>query len=226
MTNCPDLPGETWLPIPDWPDYEVSSYGRVVSYKRKRPRILKPNRERYPQVHLSHFGEHWTVRVHQLVALAFLGSCPDGCEVCHCDGDPTNNHISNLRYDSHVQNMRDARYAGTFGKLTDEEVFSIRRLCAQDQPDETVASRYDISPGTVASIRLGHLHSTLRGPITKRPLGRAVLSDKDVRHIRATYALGGITMQALADQYNVDISTISRTINGELHKDISEQEAA
>lgn len=39
--------------------------------------------------------------------LAFVGAEPDGMEVCHNDGDPMNNVLSNLRYDTHSSNMLD-----------------------------------------------------------------------------------------------------------------------
>lgn len=46
-------------------------------------------------------------KVHRLVARAFLGPCPPGQEVCHWDGDPANNRIDNLRYDTRASNSTD-----------------------------------------------------------------------------------------------------------------------
>jgi hypothetical protein len=49
-----------------------------------------------------------------------------------------------------------------------------------------------------------------------RPRGeaskRAILTEDQVRKIRAEYALGGVTQQSLADQYGVSQLTISRII--------------
>ena len=47
------------------------------------------------------------VLVHRLVLEAFVGPCPDGMECCHNDGDATNNHLSNLRWDTPSNNAYD-----------------------------------------------------------------------------------------------------------------------
>jgi hypothetical protein len=50
--------------------------------------------------------------VHRLVASAFLRK-PDGkVEVSHMDGNKRNNHISNLCWESHVNNLRRAVLSG------------------------------------------------------------------------------------------------------------------
>jgi hypothetical protein len=53
------------------------------------------------------------VRVHHLVLCAFVGPCPKGQEGCHNDGDPTNNRVTNLRWDSHIGNLADMDKHGT-----------------------------------------------------------------------------------------------------------------
>lgn len=108
-----------WRPIPDFPDYEVSNTGLVRSYKRKKPRILKPGTHStgYYQVGLRRNGEKTHVfKIGYLVLLAFRGPCPEGCEMCHNDGDPTNDHLDNLRWDTHAANMQDASHHGVVGR--------------------------------------------------------------------------------------------------------------
>jgi hypothetical protein len=51
--------------------------------------------------------------VHQLVMEAFVGPRPEGMEVCHFDGDPANNHLANLRYDTRRANNLDRVRHGT-----------------------------------------------------------------------------------------------------------------
>lgn len=122
-----DLPGERWLPIPDWEDlYEASSCGRArsvdrtIHYKDGRERfypgaILKGGTHRagYPAVVLSRNRKVKGFLVHQLIAAAFLGPRPEGQEVRHWDGNPQNNNISNLLYGTPIENAQDKFRHGT-----------------------------------------------------------------------------------------------------------------
>lgn len=108
---------ERWRPVVGFEDrYEVSSLGRVRSLARidslgrQVPRrILKAplTPYDYPRVTLHLNGARSKARVHVLVAEAFLGPRPSGMEVCHVDGDPANNAVTNLRWDTHRSNQRD-----------------------------------------------------------------------------------------------------------------------
>lgn len=103
--------------------YEVSSLGRVRSLDRMVPsahgseriargRVLKPGqvRGRHQYVNLGKGNSQY---VHALVASAFLGAKPVGLEICHNDGDATNNSVENLRYDTHQGNYMDMFVHGT-----------------------------------------------------------------------------------------------------------------
>lgn len=117
---------EKWKPIPGWESsYEVSNHGRVRSLDRTvirsngaplplRGRVLRPAtlKHGYQQVALSE-GTGASVEVHVLVAAAFIGPRPEGLEVCHNDGNPRNNHIDNLRYDTKSSNSHDTVRHGT-----------------------------------------------------------------------------------------------------------------
>ena len=48
---------------------------------------------------------------HTLVAMVFIGACPDGMEVNHKDLDKRNNHWRNLEWVTHGYNIRHARKA-------------------------------------------------------------------------------------------------------------------
>jgi hypothetical protein len=118
-----------WKPIPTFPGYFVSDDGRVLSRKRKQPRLLSiaTDREGRPLVALRQDGRLVTRRVHVLMLLAFVGPRPDGHVIRHLDGDPTNNILSNLAYGTHSDNGFDAVAHGTHVQASKTE-------CAQGHP--------------------------------------------------------------------------------------------
>lgn len=72
--------------------------------------------------------------VHRMVLTTFVGPCPPGIQACHNNGDPTDNRLSNLRWDTPKSNSEDRVRHGTQVKgvdchsvrLTEEEVDEIR----------------------------------------------------------------------------------------------------
>lgn len=116
----PDLTTEQWLPVVGYANtHEVSDHGRVRSVTRRVPSgrgqtRIAPGRlltiymnDRYPKINLKVGGAQRMTYVHRLVAAAFIGPCPDGMEVCHNNGDPFDNRVNNLRYDTHLSNCAD-----------------------------------------------------------------------------------------------------------------------
>lgn len=130
---------EIWKKIPEHPTYEVSNKGKVRSlYYRKKlreiPRLISIRNDTngYPQSSI----EGKRMPVHSLVLLAFVSPRPKGYYGCHYDGNPTNNHIENLRWDTPKANYADSvrHETNPIGerngkcKLKECEVIEIRRL--------------------------------------------------------------------------------------------------
>jgi hypothetical protein len=154
---------EVWRPVVGWEGlYEVSDLGRVKCLPRKwvpTARLLRivHSPGKYPQVGLCSPKRNLTRMVHQLVAEAFLGPCPQTMEVCHNDGDRANNRLENLRYDTRKANHADKRVHGTLrigdncpvSKLTAEQVLAIR---ASDLPPAQLAAQYAVTPSNITAI--------------------------------------------------------------------------
>lgn len=113
--------------IPGWPDYEVSEEGAVRSVDRTitdslgRTRLQRGVEKAtwvdsggYVRAELSHNGKRFSTGVHRLVALAFLGTPEEGQEVRHLDGDSQNNHVSNLAWGTHSENIQDTVRMGRY----------------------------------------------------------------------------------------------------------------
>jgi hypothetical protein len=108
---------------------------------------------------------------HRLVALAFLPNPRHLSDVAHNDGDPSNNHVSNLRWSTHRDNQMDMRRHGTMqdgercvtSKLTTAQALAIRaRVIAEGRGSgRRIAKEYGLSFAQVSRIkngkRWGHL---------------------------------------------------------------------
>ena len=99
---------EKWRSIAGYEGlYEVSDLGRVRSLKFGKTKILKPGRVGggYLMVVLCKDGKVRCMKVHRLVASAFIPN-PLGLEtVNHIDEDKTNNDVSNLEWMSRTDNV-------------------------------------------------------------------------------------------------------------------------
>lgn len=115
---------EVWLPVAGYGgSYEVSSLGRVRSRDRfdtigrfRRGTILAQQshpKTGHMQVYPSWRSDQQTRKVHHLVLEAFVGPRPPGCEGCHNDGNPANNRVENLRWDTSLSNSNDRYEHGT-----------------------------------------------------------------------------------------------------------------
>ncbi|WLF29205.1 NUMOD4 domain-containing protein [Bacillus altitudinis] len=109
---------EIWKPIQGFADYEVSNLGRVRSYKLgKNGGILKPRKTNAKKPYyflylLNDKGKYQLVRVHRLVAFAFIPK-PIGCNIVnHIDGNKLNNVATNLEWTDHAGNNRHAYETG------------------------------------------------------------------------------------------------------------------
>lgn len=117
-----EVSAERWLPIRGFPDYSISTLGRIKSSRsphygfKREPRVLPPRKagpNGYVMIDLRADGNRLPRTLHSLVLEAFVGPCPNGMEACHNDGTKTNNRLSNLRWDTNKANHLDSVRHGT-----------------------------------------------------------------------------------------------------------------
>ncbi len=177
IKDCPPLPeveGVEVRHVVGFPGYAIGDNGRVWSCRTYNPRSAEVSRWRrlkasvsgYLLVRLRKNGKPCTKTVPRMVAEAFLGPCPLGKEVCHGDGDKSNNLVTNLRWDTHQANIQDTIRHGTFSglhrggennpraKFTLCEVRHIRRLANTDT-HTAIAAMYDVDRSTISKIVTG-----------------------------------------------------------------------
>ncbi len=99
---------EQWKGVPGFEDkYLVSDQGRVKSLRRNI--ILKPGLSM--GYHFVTLPDRKSWKIHQLMAMAFLGHQPNGFEsvVDHINSDPLDNRLENLRIISNRKNTSKRR---------------------------------------------------------------------------------------------------------------------
>lgn len=156
---------EVWKAISDYPGYEVSNLGRVKSYLKSIPAILKPvvkKQTGYAQLNLRKDSKFKSVKVHHLVLLAFYGPCPVGHQTCHNDGDRTNNILSNLRWGTALDNAQDRHNHGNDNpshgenhyrtNFTESQIMAIRYLFSIGFNNMTLADMYQTSRSNISNI--------------------------------------------------------------------------
>jgi hypothetical protein len=100
-----------------------------------------------------------TATVHSLVAQAFLGDRPEGYYVCHIDGDPKHNRLSNLRYATPQSNADDKFSHGTQplgeqhqnSRLTVRDVLRIRARAGE--PLQYLADEFGTTKQNICHIQ-------------------------------------------------------------------------
>ena len=172
---------EIWKPIEGYEGYyEVSDMGRVRGLdrvttdrrgiqQRRLGRVLTPWYQgrpgrKYPWVDLRSDGKRTRSSIHRLVTAAFIGPYPDGKEVNHKNGITTDNHLENLEYVTHSENIRHAidTLGATLGqagedhhnaKLSAKQVCNIRsRYASGGVTQQELANQNDVAVMTVNDI--------------------------------------------------------------------------
>lgn len=210
---------EEWRAIEDHEgSYEVSNHGRVRSVPRKdsagRQRlgqILSPaidKRKGYKRVGLSKDGVISMNLVHILVTRGFIGNCPEGFETAHKDHNPGNNHIDNLEYVTHADNMKQSASIARMGKLSMSDVQDIREIFAENPQTRVteIARILDTTPETIANIVRckRYIHVPKRDGTPAEPVVfNRTLTVAKILELRTQ----GLSIPQIAKMYGVEYST-------------------
>lgn len=130
FNRVPDLPGEEWREIEDWPGYFVSNLGRVKSVDReinykdgkivfRKGRLIaqfldnKDKKKAYYKAELSKEGKSERKFVHRLVGKAFVPNPdPSRFNICnHLDENKLNNRADNIEW---TDNTGNVQYSGKY----------------------------------------------------------------------------------------------------------------
>ena len=116
---------EIWKDIPDYEGlYQVSSLGRVRSIRYNKTQTLKvyDDLRGYLSIKLHNNKKIKNYKIHQLVAMAFLGHKPCGYKLVidHINDNPSDNRVENLQLIEQRENCRktqgkySSKYKGVY----------------------------------------------------------------------------------------------------------------
>lgn len=214
----PQLDGEEWRPVDGFPDYEVSSLGRI--WRKPRPTAVKrwrhgelkrtKGKAAYQMVSLTKDGKSHVRRVHALVCLAFHGPPPSPDHVVdHIDENPSNNRADNLQWLTPLRNSRKSA-----AKRNASARIRLREL------SELMRS------GNYSAVELrgmGYANNELRR-VRSKNLAPTVKPAQDRignKHSNRTVALAkgmvdcGVQQAAVARYLHLDEGLLSRIVHGE-----------
>lgn len=154
------------IEMKDIPDFEglyaITNDGRVWSYRRKR--FLKSSSNNYGYLFVALFknGRSTTKRINRLVAEAYCEK-PEGWEptwdVAHLDDCRTNNHWTNLAWQTRKQNMDTDHFRNNHRSRGACPV-----LCVETgtvYPSQAAAARdLGVCARSISSCICGHLNTT------------------------------------------------------------------
>jgi hypothetical protein len=163
------LPNELWKEIPQTNGrYQASSLGRIatMNYKNSHQiRIMKPAKDAngYYRTMIIINGKLSTIKVHRIVAQAFIQNPLNKLEVNHINNNRDDNRISNLEWVTRRENLdhmlnqnRQSLNNGSkngMAKLTEIQVLAIRQeykpYVVQKQE---LAKKYNVSISLIKDI--------------------------------------------------------------------------
>lgn len=140
--------------------YQISSIGRVRSYKYKNPRILKPrkNNNGYLYINLSIDGKYKSFTIHRLVAIYFLGK--SNLTVNHKNCNKLNNCVENLEWISQQKNTDHAKLNNLLStgerngrsKLIERDIKVIKYKSRLGKSSRTIAKEFGVSKTAIQEI--------------------------------------------------------------------------
>lgn len=156
--------------------YEISNFGTLKSLARiiydkngiklrvQKERIIKitKNRGGYSAIMITDINKNTkTVKIHRLVAIAFIPNPENKKTVNHINGVKHDNRIENLEWSTYSENNRHARDNNLVvskkgvncyqSKLTNEQVIEIRRI-GKSISQRKVAKTYNVSQRVIGNV--------------------------------------------------------------------------
>jgi hypothetical protein len=181
-TPAESLPGEAWKPVQGHEGYYmVSSLGRICSLSRVNAaglriteRIMNPSRNNrgYLTATLHKHRKVTPVRVHRVVAIAFVLGYKPSLQVNHKNGIKSDNRAENLEWVTHRENSTHSFRIGVQTKRTNSVMIRIIRQLRGRITQKEIADIFGLCPGYVSDIQLGKVGAMDTDLLTAMQVGK------------------------------------------------------
>jgi hypothetical protein len=196
-----DLDGEIWKVIEEFPDYSVSNFGRVKSFKKwhgTNERILKQgkNTDGYLIVDLSKSKKSKTKLVNRLVYETFKEKLGEGYDAHHISENKEDNFVENLKS---IPESEHSNFHNPKGEC--------HRNFGKHHSEETKK-------------KMNENHADFRGENNPNfgkfgeESGNHKLTNQKISEIKIDIEKGDLTQMEMVIKYNISQSSISRIKNG------------
>ena len=165
-----------WMPIKDFPSYQVSCNGLIRSrdrFGKGRYGCKRYIKGRLKSQNISGYGyltvtlyinsKRKTAAVHKLVAQAFIPNPKNKPQVNHINGIKHDNRIENLEWCTSSENIQHAHDTGLINvnrgskvpnsKLCEEQVQRIRELIEDGLSPHEIAPCFKVARTTISDIK-------------------------------------------------------------------------
>jgi len=179
---------EKWKPVPGYEaNYIISESGIVMRSSKKRGthigKIVKSHTDKkgYTRTRLTNGEKASTLKVHRLVAMAYISNPHNLSQVNHKDTDKSNNHYSNLEWCTNPENKTHAMENGIcpkawLGKKGKDHNRSIPIVATNKSTGEQkdffgsweAARELGLLQGSIANVLAGRVKTTVGWTFQKK----------------------------------------------------------
>ena len=158
------------IPILGLNKYVISKCGLIYSLHSNKNRIINAatDKDGYKVLTLRRYNKPYYIKLHRLLALTFIGPCPEGFVCNHKNTIKDDNSIDNLEWVSQKQNYHHSKningkdyynpikWTGEkhgLTKLSDSDAITIRtRFKKIKESQKQISLRYKVSPSCIGRL--------------------------------------------------------------------------
>jgi hypothetical protein len=160
---------ELWKIVDGYPDYLVSSLGKVMSNKGGKSIVLSKryHNKGYIQYIIRNENGGRSFKAHRMVAEAFIPNAENKPQINHINGIKDDNRVENLEW---CTNLENARHSWTNGrkaisgqehhktKLSEPDIIFIRN---SDLPSRALGRMFGVNKSSILRVRNLQNHKCL-----------------------------------------------------------------